>query len=129
MPEGFRLMTKRECWDETCQERFGVVLAMPGHEDFDPAPQTAPQWIPVGERLPELDATRLDSAASDHVLAFWSTRDPDNEPAGIEVSWFDGRYWQDGRGNMDYHGTRRVTHWLPLPPPPADEQEVDHAEA
>ena len=44
MPEGFRLMNKREFWDSICPEsyeededgeRHRVRFAMPGSEDFD----------------------------------------------------------------------------------------------
>ena len=79
-----------------------------------------PQWISVKDQLPE--ATPEIWA---RVLAFWATTDPDYEPGGIEASWFDGRHWQGGDGSMDYHGARRVTHWMPLPATPATE--VSHA--
>lgn len=36
MPEGFRLMTKREVWEQICDEHAGgASLAMPGGEEFD----------------------------------------------------------------------------------------------
>lgn len=36
MPEGFRLMTKREYWDAICAREYGDRFAMPGDEDFEP---------------------------------------------------------------------------------------------
>ena len=35
MPEGFRLMDKREYWDYVCREQFGTRFALPGGEEFD----------------------------------------------------------------------------------------------
>ncbi|MNK70393.1 hypothetical protein D3C87_898110 [compost metagenome] len=37
MPEGFRLMTKREVWNWICEDMAGrgARFAMPGGEDFD----------------------------------------------------------------------------------------------
>lgn len=35
LPEGFRLMTKREWWDHLCAEEFGQRFALPGGEEFD----------------------------------------------------------------------------------------------
>ena len=44
MPEGFRLMTKREWWDTVCPpqyetdedgERYQIRFAVPGGDDFD----------------------------------------------------------------------------------------------
>lgn len=74
-------------------------------------------WVSVQARVPDVEPGHFKST---HVLAFWVTRDPDEEPGGIETSWFDGRNWQGASGEMDYHGSRRVTHWMPLPAPPAD---------
>ena len=36
MPEGFRLMTKREWWDAVTAEKYpGSRIAMPGSDDWD----------------------------------------------------------------------------------------------
>lgn len=35
IPEGWRLMTKREWWDQLCAENFGHRYAMPGGDGFD----------------------------------------------------------------------------------------------
>lgn len=35
MPDGFRLMEKREYWDYVCREQFGTVFALPGGDEFD----------------------------------------------------------------------------------------------
>ena len=35
LPEGFRLMTKREWWDHLCAEEFGERFALPGGDEFD----------------------------------------------------------------------------------------------
>lgn len=74
------------------------------------------RWISVNDQLPETGPGSFDQT---QVLAFWTTTDPDCDPGGIEASWFDGRHWQGANGEMDYHGARRVTHWMTLPAPPS----------
>lgn len=41
MPEGFRLMNKRETWDSFCQDEFGKTFALPGGEQFDTPSKSA----------------------------------------------------------------------------------------
>ncbi len=77
--------------------------------------QEAAGWVRVEDGLPQVKPGDFDGA---RVLAFWATTDPDEDPGGIETSWFDGRNWQGANGEMDYHGNRRVTHWMPLPATP-----------
>ena len=48
MPEGFRLMTKREWWGEICMQEFGVKAAMPGGEEFD-EPSPPQPLVPLTE--------------------------------------------------------------------------------
>jgi len=76
-------------------------------------PREVQQWVSVEDRLPEKVSNNWPK-----VLAFWHTSEPDYEPGGMDASWFDGRHWQASNGEMDYHGSRRVTHWMPLPAPP-----------
>jgi dipeptidyl aminopeptidase/acylaminoacyl peptidase len=64
------------------------------------------QWIPVTERLPDVDAT---------VLVAIET------PSGRHVSFLsrhrqDG-FWTHADGDID---EINVTHWMPLPAPPTD---------
>lgn len=35
MPDGFRLMNKRETWDSFCKSEFGKTFTLPGGEQFD----------------------------------------------------------------------------------------------
>lgn len=35
MPEGFRLMDKREFWDFICMETAGATFALPGGPEYD----------------------------------------------------------------------------------------------
>ena len=35
IPEGWRLMTKREWWDNWCEANFGKHFALPGGPEFD----------------------------------------------------------------------------------------------
>jgi hypothetical protein len=35
LPDGYRLMTKREWWDTFCMDEAGQIFAMPGGPEFD----------------------------------------------------------------------------------------------
>ena len=73
-------------------------------EDID-AIQDRPQWIPVDERLPEVD---------EHVLACWVPRKDGMACAVIRTLngkcvWTPGDQWTQ---------CDAPTHWMPLPEPP-----------
>jgi hypothetical protein len=58
------------------------------------------KWIPVTERLPELLETVL----------VWSSSD------GLHLASLDSRrQWMDA----DENPGKKITHWMPLPHPPA----------
>ena len=59
------------------------------------------QWIPVSERLPEIDQ---------NVLACHTGE------VGISHRYVDGWYWDVD----EWHKPFTPTHWMPLPPPPAE---------
>ena len=65
-----------------------------------------PQWIPVGERLPEAEEVVLLAApwGTDHDISIMGWLDPDCKPC----KWY------------TYGGpiSPEVTHWMPLPEPP-----------
>ena len=64
--------------------------------------EAAQRWIPVGERLPELDQDVLAIVDDDIVIGSF------------------GQGW-DGEISFDRDevgSTRYVTHWMPLPEPP-----------
>lgn len=69
-------------------------------------------WISVKDRLP------ADSATSIQVLA--TVQVPD-EPAEVDVvRYIDGEWYPLGRvWHRDPYPTHWVTHWMPLPDPPA----------
>ena len=56
-------------------------------------------WIPVSERLPEVDENVLASAAGE---------------VGIAHRYVDGWYWDVD----EWHKPFTPTHWQPLPSPP-----------
>lgn len=64
-----------------------------------------PKWIPVEERLPEKDKL---------VLCIW-------ERVGYGHCGF-ARYQRDDVWYVSNEGMPKVTHWMPLPEPPIEEQ-------
>ena len=69
---------------------------------------TVQKWIPVTERLPEEDADVLCSRGN-HIGAL------------IDVYTYkgDGK-WEDSYGYWNYTDIEGITHWMPLPEPPAE---------
>lgn len=63
-----------------------------------------PKWIPVTERLPE-PYTWVLVFAEEHEVAF--------------DAFYDGAQWKDAILNV-----LGVTHWMPLPEPPKEEENV-----
>lgn len=83
------------------------------------------EWISVAERLPEIDRA---------VLVYSPGLDACGFSEGVLVAFIkevfdDGRaYWEadtSGVSGYDYDVDRstEVTHWMPLPQPPAEEVE------
>ena len=70
----------------------------------DKVSPTEPKWIPVTERLPE-----------------------DNIPSTAYLCWWRGhthicKYWRT-RKCFEFNGrVVNVTHWMPMPEPPSDDQ-------
>ena len=81
------------------------------------SPVTPDGWIPVSERMPERDYV----LAADISGTYYPPHQP-NAQVGIYADWFeDGNpSWDDGDGN-DLH-LKQVTHWMPLPAPPQQEE-------
>lgn len=64
-----------------------------------------PKWISVDERLPDEPG---------EVLACVYGR--------ICIAWYSNRYFETPSGMVFYACENAVTHWMPLPEPPKDEQ-------
>lgn len=82
-------------------------------------------WIACSERMPEIRQIEPRLRTSDRVLVFIA---PKRAPAGnwtepamavMSVEDLDGKacWYSDGDG--DYASFSDVTHWMPLPEPPA----------
>lgn len=65
------------------------------------------RWVPVSERLPEKDGKYLVVVAGDKI----------EEPYVLTWYFFDGHFEA-----FVYFPTRYITHWMPLPEPPKEEQ-------
>lgn len=71
------------------------------------------QWIPVGERLPELDVQVLVAAAGRNLLEIgWREHCPHYIIPSVEWTLGD----ELDRGERP----KWITHWMPLPPPPLE---------
>lgn len=72
-----------------------------------------PRWIPVEERLPEKHKIVLVfKRRTAHFI--WSDAD-----WNIEADWCG----EDGWSRTPHNGCFAVTHWMPLPQPPKEEEE------
>ena len=82
---------------------------------------TVQRWIPVTERLPDLEL--VEAKADDFDLyACLATVKNDRASNGRYV----GKAWYDGERFMDSDCvdiTYNVTHWMPLPEPPKEDAE------
>ena len=77
-----------------------------------------PQWIPVTERLPERKGLMDDETEYVLVAEFFNI----TENHYVSICGYD----KDGWSKWDNFGTVRpdqITHWMPLPDPPAKESE------
>ena len=109
-------IAKEYCIDEA---GFGASFYVVHKSDIDKAPTIEqPAWIPVTERLPNVDKT-----------------DDYHERVGVAVcirgkSESEYRYYRRStvEGNTSYHWTypwgdasyEKITHWMPLPQPPKE---------
>jgi hypothetical protein len=69
-----------------------------------------PRWIPVAERLPDLEG---DDGGTPNVLGYYPDYPPD-----IQLVWYTGNGWEDGDGSG--RDVKAPSHWMPLPAPPSD---------
>ena len=76
-------------------------------------------WIPVTERLPER-GDKVDIWIDGHRVTDWwlDWYAPDDEEL----------FWYSGRSNIFEvesipHSVGKITHWMPLPPPPENDDE------
>ena len=92
----------------------GCAIMSTAADRLDELSQRVPQWIPVTERLPENGVP---------VLANYIGNDNKYHPDGTVV-WTDwGCFWWEGSLNdCDIEVAVPITHWMPLPEPPEDEQ-------
>lgn len=68
-----------------------------------------PKWIPVTERLPNENEDVLCSRGN-HIGAL------------MDVYTYKGNNkWEDTYGNWNYGDIEGITHWMPLPEPPKEE--------
>ena len=84
-----------------------------------------PRWIPVTERLPEKTGTYL-------AWMKWDLTEADEEPSAYPVlydadaegfGWWKSYYDEEtlGWAGEDFVRYEGITHWMPLPQPPKEE--------
>ena len=112
---GTRLDESNECWECDLTEPLLERIQQLEEER---------RWIPVSEKLPEIGQTVLNyrvGGANRHAdVEFavrekkYGTRREDNIWEWITCGNQAGRYW-----GLSVDGSE-VTHWMPLPPPPKE---------
>jgi len=78
-------------------------------ENSDKFLDSGDKWISVKDRLPELGTPVLFIGKTIY-RAWFST----------QRGWYDGTFWRRNDGEAVY-STTPVTHWMPLPKPPKEE--------
>ena len=77
---------------------------------------TIPQWIPVTERLPEDDLPKGSTAKQIKVLVAYKRR---NCSWVIRTQLRQKGRWYGRPNEWDWSVSDPISHWLPLPEPPA----------
>src|ERR1700690_246573 len=106
-----RRMMATEHKHTTWSQAKSDALAKAEQRVADLEAQLAAQWIPVRERLPNM---------FDEVWVWVEWRDADD--ARGDTSWLE----EDGSWAMGSAKNFTVTHWQPLPAPPALERKEKH---
>lgn len=83
-------------------ERMAVEFEIAMHT----AEEKLPKWIPVNERLPKKDGT--------FITAY--------RKGGVSQNWYMTFHHGGGKWYQNSEDTGEVTHWMPLPQPPKEEQ-------
>jgi len=110
-------------------KNLDIVLRNGGQEAVDAVSRMAsdiedmmPRWIPVGERLPKEYETVL--VATDGGVSAGEIRFPDSECDMDEPWWMVFKNRRDQSVSWaGFVSFANVTHWMPLPEPPARESE------
>ena len=86
-----------------------------GYED---GKKDAVKWIPVTERLPDLELEEVKTDDNDLVPCLAVRKHPRAKNGKYTAKvWYDGYGFLDGISN---DVTDEVTHWMPLPEPPKE---------
>lgn len=98
---------------EKIDELLGSVETLDNLTDM--LMECVPQWLSVDERLPEPETEVLAAFDDGYVWAMWQ-------------KWSLADEYEEGESPFDYYkdvgaGIHTVTHWMPLPNPPAKGRE------
>ena len=86
----------------------GALNVIQGNVRNFPTIEPEPHWIPVTERLPEINGT--------YIVSY--------EDASVPMDWFNG-HWFFYRTNPAVEETGTITAWQPLPKPFREEGEEE----
>lgn len=79
---------------------------------------TIQRWIPVSERLPDLELVEVKTDDKDLFPCLVVRKHP-----RAKAGKFTAKVWYDGYGFIDGNSidvTDEITHWMPLPQPPKE---------
>lgn len=78
-----------------------------------------PKWIPVAERLPDLELVEVKANDFDLYACLCAKVITGRKNHVVVVkAWYDGTHFMD---SDCIYITKSVTHWMPLPEPPKGE--------
>ena len=85
-------------------KNLDIRIRSGGDDAVAAALEMTPRWIPVSERLPEPDGDYLVSL---------------NDTPRTKMVMYFYRDGDDGKWSDDWGRAKLITHWMPLPEPPA----------
>ena len=97
-----------EYWNQEERQRIGNIKRIADLEQQVASLKAEREWISVKDRLPK-------EGESNRVIVFADKR----APFLPEVLW---GYYERGHWHTQWGRCDRITHWMPMPEPPAQQQ-------
>ena len=85
---------------------------------YEQGKKDAAKWIPVTERLPDLELVEAKANDFDLYACLCAKVITDRKNPVVVKAWYDGTHFMD---SDCIYITKSVTHWMELPQPPKGE--------